>query len=147
MKTDASPRNKEQSSSVWVVILLAIVLTAIMLLSVAGGTLFRHITENRGGNMDRRASLSYVSARVMSADETGSVSVSEGSEGSVLTAGASVYFLKDGYLCEGKSEEDSDAARIAESSLFDVTLKDGLLSVTTDEGTREIYLHSQEADA
>lgn len=146
MNKDATPKKKgESNSSIWVVILLALVLTAIMLLAVAGGSMFDSITENRSGNMDRRAALSYVSARVLSSDEKNAVSVDEDEAGYVLHIGGKALFLKDGYLCEGTGRDDESADKVAKTDRFDVALNGRLLTVTTDEGSRELYLHSEEA--
>lgn len=141
MNRNATPGKAESRSSVWVVALLAIVLVSIMLLSVTGGILFRHITDNRKSNMDTRAALSYVSARVLSADEADGIKA----DGPVLRIGKSCIFLKDGYLYEGKSEDAPDAGKIAQTSVFDASLSGNMLTVRTDQGTREIYLHAEEA--
>lgn len=151
MSKNATPGRKESNSSVWVVILLAIVLVSIMLLSVAGGSIFRSISSNRSSNMNTRGALSYVSARVLSSDETGSVKAEDAGEGSVLTLKkgdkSSALFLKGGYLCEGKDLDDADARKIARTSKFTVSMDGNMLTVTTDEGSREIYLHSAGDDS
>lgn len=146
MNRNATPKKKgESNSSIWVVILLALVLTAIMLLAVAGGSMFDSITENRAGNMDRRAALSYVSARVLSSDEKNRISVEEDDSGWVLHIGDRALFLRDGFLCEGTGRDDEDARQVAKTARFDVAINGRLLTVTTDEGSRELYLHSEEA--
>lgn len=179
MNESAARKRKEGDSSIWVVILLALVLAAIMVLAVTGGTLFRHITVNRSANMDKRAALSYISSRVLAADQKDRIEVLQGEEGSVLRIGDVYLSLKDGYLCESDSPLDQEASggaassagaastsgvvssagtggsatsaagphvrQIARAGSFDLSLEDGLLTVTTDQGSREIYLHSEEA--
>lgn len=146
MKSGSFTRRWDSPSSVWVVVLLSAVLTAVMLLAGLGGALFRSVTDNRSANMNRRGTLSYVSARILAADETGVVHVEQGEDGSILTLGnGSVFYLEDGVLLEGKKAGDPEAEKIAQTSVFEVSLKDALLTVTTDEGCREIYLHSEAA--
>ena len=72
---NASDKREIDYSSLFVVALFAIMLIGIMVLSAVGGGLFDTITENRSANMNRRAALSYVTARITAADEVGAVTI------------------------------------------------------------------------
>lgn len=154
---NASDKREIDYSSLFVVALFAIMLIGIMVLSAVGGGLFDTITENRFANMNRRAALSYVTARITAADEAGAVRIDHASDGDVLIlsdpSGEKGYesriFLQDGYLVEALSASGSQVStepqKVAAAKEFSIVINGSVVSVTTEEGTRMICLHTGEA--
>ena len=144
-------------ASLFVVALFAIMLIGIMVLSAAAGSLFDSITTNRTANMNRRGALSYTASKILASDETGSLKVDQEDDRDVLVimdpSGEKKYetriWCEDGYLMEAivsDQTEDisSDPVQVAKAEQFEVSIEGQIASVTTEDGTRRIYLHSKE---
>ena len=138
---NASDKREIDYSSLFVVALFAIMLIGIMVLSAVGGGLFDTITENRSANMNRRAALSYVTARITAADEAGAVRIDHASDGDVL-------ILSDPSgeaLSASGSQVSTEPQKVAAAKEFSIEINGSVVSVTTEEGTRMICLHTGEA--
>ena len=151
-------RKEIDYASLFVVALFAIMLIGIMALSAISGGLFDSITENRSANMNRRGALSYIASKIMSSDETGSIHVEHTENGDVLMildpSGEKQYqtriWLEDGFLMESITSDQGislDPVKIAKTQQFQVSVDQNIISVTTDDGVRRIYLHSKEVSA
>lgn len=150
-------QQKADKTSLFVVVLFAVMLAGIMGFSAVGGGAFDAIWKNRSGNMKRRAVLSYVTAKILECDGKGAIAIEDQDNGSVLIISdpdesneiESRLYLKDGYLVEEVSSKTSgivsEPRRIAETQEFYVEADDHTVSVRTEDGTRRIYLHSKEA--
>jgi hypothetical protein len=151
-------RREIDYASLFVVALFAIMLVGIMALSAISGSLFDSITENRSANMNRRGALSYIASKIMACDETGSLQVEHAQDGDILMildpSGEKQYqtriWLEDGFLMESITSGQGislDPVKIARTQLFQVSIDQNIVSVTTDDGVRRIYLHAKEVSA
>jgi len=150
-------RREIDYASLFVVALFAIMLIGIMVLSAMAGSLFDSITENRTDNMNRRGALSYTASKIMASDENGALRVDQENGGDVLVimdpSGQRQHvtriWCEDGYLMESITSDKagsvaSDPVKVAKTSQFQVSVENGIASVTTEDGTRRIYLHAKE---
>lgn len=139
--------------------LFVLMLGCVLILAMFGARVYRALTENQSRNNAVRASLSYVAARLRTADQTGAVSVEPGPQGDALvladagedTGYETRIYVYDGQLMEeyaaSESSFDSAAAQaVARTDTFTVTMDGGLVSVTTDQGSIRVYLHTGEAE-
>lgn len=156
-------KRPEKSTPAFALALFVLMLGCILALAAMGGSLYGSLVENRRSNDARRASLSYVSAQLRAADESGAVSVRKGPEGDALVLAEPLsgsgyetrIYLYNGNLMEEYSEAGSalspkKAQSIAKTARFSAKIAPAgqmgnLISVTTGEGTVKVYLHSGEA--
>ena len=93
------------------------------------------------------------------ADQTGAVSVEPGPQGDALvladagedTGYETRIYVYDGQLMEEYAASESSfdpaaAQAVARTDTFTVTMDGGLVSVTTDQGSIRVYLHTGEAE-
>ena len=151
--SNGAEKKKDPSdlSSFFAVALFTIMLVAIMILSAFSGTLFEHININRLENINDRAALSYIAAHVTAVDDIGGVSLDKDKKtgGDILVLSGSngrntLLYLEDGYLMEF-NRDGKGAEKVAAISKFEVSIENSIVTVTTDQGTRLIYLHAGEA--
>ena len=159
-QTTERSRREIDYASLFVVALFAIMLIGIMVLSAMAGSLFDSITENRTENMNRRGALSYTASKILSSDEKGSLKVEQEDGGDVLVIMDPSHernfltriWCEDGYLMESITSDQagsiaSDPVKVAKTSQFQVSIDNGIATVTTEDGTRRIYLHSKEVSS
>lgn len=125
-----------------------------MLLAMAGfgGTLYSRIAAARAANEGTRAALSYVAAHLRAADSEDAVSVAVGPQGDALIlrdeAGYETrIYLYDGTLREEYAEPDApfapeEAQTVAQTSRFAVARQGSVFTVTADQGTVRVALHT-----
>jgi|GEM_PF-2514312 len=146
-----------ESSAGFVMALFALMLLVILGVSALSGRMYERITESRAANMQARSTLAYVSTRIALSDEEGTLSVEEGEHGDVLVINEPYVnngyetrlYLSDGYLVEEYTPDDVEDAqtvlqKVAPCTSFSVTIDGRLATVTCDEGTRQIYVHTGE---
>ena len=139
--------------------LFVLMLGCVLVLAAFGAQVYRALTENQSRNNGVRASLSYVAARLRAADEDGAVSILPGPQGDALiladtgeeTGYETRIYVFDGQLMEEYTACQSDfdpsmAQAVARTDTFVVEMESGLVSVTTDQGTVRVYLHTGEAE-
>jgi hypothetical protein len=135
-------------------ILLFSVFVVVDLLALAAGTSsYGSITSMQATNDARIMSLGPIMSSVRANDTIGGVEYANGPEGQVLVLVQSdvkgTYetriYLYEGkilqeYALEGTPYTPNKATVLAESSTFDFSYENGLLTVTTDAGTAKIAL-------
>ncbi len=139
--------------------LFVLMLGCVLILAVFGAQVYRALTETQSRNNAVRASLSYVAACLLAADEDRAVSVKPGPQGDALiladagqdTGYETRIYVYDGQLMEEYAEKQSDfdpasAQAVARTDTFTVMVDGPLVSVTTDQGTVRVYLHAGEAE-
>ena len=135
------------------VLLLCVFFVALLLALIAGVAVYRHVSDTQNANVSRREGVELIANIVRANDAKGAVATGEGPEGKSLV---SVENLDSGtyetrlYLHKGKIVQEyslsgtaytpAKASEVTESSRFDFTYGDGLLAVTTDQGTCEVAL-------
>lgn len=145
------------NSHIFPITLFSIFFTAILILVSAGSTIYVALVDGQVNNNETRSSLSYLSARLKSADAQASVKLSKGPEGDSVVMSeydedGNVYetriYLYNGYLCEEYSFADTpvspeSAARIAKTDSFTITLiRDNLLEFSTQHGETRVALRN-----
>lgn len=139
--------------------LFVLMLGCVLMLAVFGAQVYGALTMSQNRNKAVRAGLSYVAARLHAADEVRAVSVETGPQGDALvladvgedTGYETRIYVYDGQLMEEYAEKQRDldpssAQPVAATDTFSVTLDGGLVTVTTDQGTIRVFLHTGEED-
>ncbi len=137
--------------------LFVLMLGCVLMLAVFGAQVYGALTQSQNRNKAVRASLSYVAARLRAADETGAVSIKPGPQGDALilsdigtdTGYETRIYVYDGQLVEEYTAEQNEydpasAQAVAQTDTFAVTRDGSLCTVTTDQGTVRVYLHTGE---
>lgn len=142
--------------------LFGIILLAVLILVTVGTQVYKMVVEAQVDSDERRAGLSYLSARVRAADVKDSVLLREGPEGTALVlleedSDGSVYetriYLYEGRLVEeyamagGEFSPDNAVAVAETESFLPVFTRDNLLEITTDQGTVKAALRTVDAGA
>lgn len=135
------------------VLLLTVFFTAMLTALITGVFVYRHISEVQQENVARREGLDLIANIVRANDATDSVAAGEGPEGRSLviveTLDSGTYetrlYLYEGkivqeYSLQGASYTPAKASTVTESETFSFAYSDGILSITTDQGTREVAL-------
>ncbi|SDB21475.1 DUF4860 domain-containing protein [Eubacterium oxidoreducens] len=150
-------RKKIHSASISMLILYGILIVALLFLTMAGCRLYTVFTDKRLANEQKRATLSYLQAKVASLDAQGAITIEDGPEKCsdmlVLAEGETQYetriFVYNGQLMElfTKTTASTDiqlAEVITSEEEFEMELNaDGsLLRVETSQGTAMMAIRS-----
>ena len=132
--------------------LYLVLLGTVLALAAVGGRLYGVLSDSRAANDARRASLTYVTARLRAADAADAVTVAQGPHGDVLVlADGSGYetrlYVYNGALVEEYAAENTDfmpaaAEKVAETKTFTVVQNGVQYIITTDDGEAHVTLHS-----
>lgn len=139
--------------------LFVLMLGCVLVLAVFGAQVYGALTVSQNRNKAVRASLSYVAARLRSTDEVQAVTVEPGPQGDALvlsdvgedTGYETRIYVYDGQLMEEYAQEqsafDPSAAQpIARTGSFTVRVDGSLVTVTTDQGTVRVFMHTGEGN-
>ena len=134
-------------------LLLAVFFVALLLALIAGVSVYTHVTNVQNSNNEQRESLGVIVNTVRANDATGAIARGKGPEGDALVIEEStqsgtyetrVYSyggqILQEYSLAGSAYTPEKASVLAESGTFDFAYSDGVLSVTTDQGTAEVAL-------
>lgn len=135
------------------VLLLCVFFVALLLALIAGVAVYRHVSDTQNANVSRREGVELIANIVRANDAKGAVATGQGPEGKSLvivenldsgTYETRLYLYKgkivQEYSLSGTAYTPAKASEVTESSRFDFTYGDGLLTVTTDQGTCEVAL-------
>lgn len=132
--------------------LYLVLLGTVLALAAVGGRLYGVLSDSRAANDARRASLTYVTARLRAADAAGAVRIENGPRGDALVlADGSGYetrlYIYNGALVEEYAAENTDfmpatAEKVAETKTFTVVQDGAQYIITTDDGEAHVTLHS-----
>lgn len=153
-----SSQGRRLNSAPFSLALFVLMLGCVLLLAMFGAQVYGALTQSQNRNKAVRASLSYVAARLRTADEAGAVSVEPGPQGDALilsdigadTGYETRIYVYDGQLVEEYTAEQNEydpasAQAVAQTDTFTVEKDGNLFTVTTDRGTVRVYLHTGEA--
>lgn len=137
--------------------LYLVLLGTVLALAAVGGRLYGVLSDSRAVNDARRASLTYVTARLRAADTAGAVRIEQGPEGDALVLDDGSGYVTRLYAYHGALVEEyaaentvympAAAEKAAVTSSFSVTRDGAQYIVTTDDGEARVTLHSAgEAD-
>lgn len=148
-------RKKGDSSHVFTALLFALFIITLLFAITAGTTVYRSLYETSSAADDSRLGVNLVANTVRANDETDAVAAGQGPEGQSLVLvehlASGTYetrlYLYQGYVVEEYSLEDAAytperASKIVESDTFSFAYANGLLTVTTSQGTADIALRS-----
>ncbi len=134
-------------------LLLAVFFVALLLSLIAGVTVYKHISDLQNESNAQREGLGLIINTVRANDATAAIAQGEGPEGKSLvivehaTSGTyeTRFYRHDGkilqeYSLAGSAYTPEKASKVAESATFDFSYTDGLLSISTDQGTAEVAL-------
>ena len=132
--------------------LYLVLLGTVLALAAVGGRLYGILSDSRAANDARRASLTYVTARLRAADAAGAVRIEQGpnSDALVLTDGSGYetrLYIYNGALVEEYAAENTVymptvAEKVAETKTFTVVQDGAQYIITTDDGEAHVTLHS-----
>ncbi|WP_455500823.1 DUF4860 domain-containing protein [Gemmiger sp.] len=132
--------------------LYLVLLGTVLTLAAVGGRLYGLLSDSRAANDARRASLTYVTARLRAADSADAVRVESRPEGDVLVLDdGSGYetrlYAYHGALVEEYAAVNSDympatAEKVADTHTFTVVQDGARYIITTDDGEAHVTLHS-----
>lgn len=134
-------------------LLLCVFFIALLLALIAGVTVYRHVSDAQAANVSHREGIELICNIVRANDAKGAVAVGDGPEGKLLvivqnldsgTYETRLYLYKGSivqeYRLTGTKYTPSKASKVTESSSFAFTYDNGLLTVSTDQGTCEVAL-------
>ncbi len=135
------------------ILLLCVFFLTLLLALIAGITVYRHVSDTQAANVARREGVELIANIVRANDAKGAVATGQGPEGKSLVIvenlDSGVYetrlYLYKGkivqeYSLSGTAYTPAKASEVTESSRFDFSYDNGLLSITTDQGSCEIAL-------
>ncbi len=141
-------------------LLLAVFFSALLMALTCGVNVYRKVSDIQTANSSMREGLELIQNLVRSNDASESIAFGDGPEGRSLVI---VQHLDSGtyetrvYLHEGRIVQEyslagsaytpDKASVICSSNTFSFSYEDGLLSVSTDQGTAEIALRSLQGGA
>ena len=130
------------------VLLLCVFFVALLLALIAGVAVYRHVSDAQNDNVSRREGVELIANIVRANDAKGAVATGQGPEGKSLVIvenlGSGTYetrlYLYKGkivqeYSLAGTAYTPAKASEVTESSRFDFSYTDGLLTITTDQCT------------
>lgn len=141
----------------YVTALLALLAAGFILLVLFGAGVYLGSVSSQENNDNSRAVLAYLSTAARAYDESGSISVRQGPQSDCLVFSETAdgyerrIYTYDGELLEEYVQSGSDYAPenaqvIGKTDSFDIeTVKDGLVSVSTDCGSVLLHMRSEEA--
>ena len=135
------------------VLLLCVFFVALLLALIAGVAVYRHVSDMQSANVQRREGVELIANIVRANDAQGAVASGEGPEGKSLvivekldsgTYETRLYLYKgkivQEYSQQGTAYTPAKASTVTDSKSFDFTYGNGLLTVTTDQGSCEVAL-------
>lgn len=151
-KHDATKRDR---SHVFTAILFALFLITLLFAITAGTNVYRSLHETADAADNARLGVNLIANTVRANDSIDSVAAGTGPEGQSLVLREHLssgdyetrLYLYDGYVVQeyslaGAAYTPDRATQIVESSQFSYTYANGLLSITTDQGTADVALRS-----
>ena len=162
MSTNRSLRGARERDSgrIFTVILFSIFVISLLLAIYAGTGIYRSIASTRDTSDATRLGLNLIANNVHATDATGGIAAGTGPEGRSLvlvehldsgTYETRIYLYQgnvvEEYALAGAAYTPAKAAKIASSSQFSYTYENGLLIVTTDQGSIDIALRTMQAGA
>lgn len=138
-------------------LLLAVFFIALLLALITGVSVYRSISTNQMQDNAAREGVGLICNVVRANDATGSVAVGKGPEGKSLVIEEKLdsgTFETRFYLYNGKIVQEyslastkytpEKASEVIDSTTFDFSYSNGLLSLYTDQGTAEVALRNMQ---
>lgn len=136
-------------------LLFALFVVTLLLATMAGTSVYRAVYKTGAEADEYRASLGLLVNIIKSNDTYNTVSVGQGPEGPALvlteTIGTAEYetriYLLNGslyqdYVIPGSDFNTSMAVKVADTNVFEFDYTNGVLTVTTDQGSVGVYLRT-----
>ena len=133
---------------------------ALLLALFSGATVYKNISDSTAKTNDARVGAGLVCNAIRANDAKGVVAVGEGPEGRSLVIRETLatgsyetrFYLYEGnvvqeYSLAGSGYTPEKATEVTASDTFDFSYSDGLLAVTTDQGTAEVALRYMQGGA
>lgn len=152
-EVSAESNAERKHRKVFPLLLFCVFFIALLLALIAGVTVYRLVSDVQAANVSHREGIELICNIVRANDAKGAVAVGDGPEGKSLaivqnldsgTYETRLYLYKGSivqeYSLAGTEYTPSKASKVTESSSFAFTYDNGLLTVTTDQGTCEVAL-------
>lgn len=148
--------SQKSSTRILMLVFLAILLMALVL----GVTVYKNVANIQIEGDQSRLGKQVLANEVHSDDGLGTIQINEGPEGPALVAIEDLdigtyetrIYLSNGVIVQEYSDAESPydptkAVKLANSSKFDLTYNNGLLTIATDQGTTCVALRSRQGGA
>ena len=156
--TQGAPSNEKGAGArrAFPTLLLAAFFAALLLAMISGVTVYKAVSADQQASSAQREGAGLICNVVRANDSKGAIAQGQGPEGKSLVV---VEPLDSGtyetrfYLYEGKVVQEYSLAgsgytpEVTVSDTFDFSYSDGLLAVTTDQGTAEVALRYMQGGA
>lgn len=148
--------SQKSSTRILMLVFLAILLIALVL----GVTVYKNVATIEMSADEGRLGKQVIANVVRSDDGIGTIKIGKGPEGPSLVAVENIesgsyetrIYLTEGtivqeYTFAGSPYNPSNAVKLANSSRFDLSYNDGLLTILTDQGATSVALRSMQGGA
>ena len=152
-KVSARSNTERKHRKLFPLLLFCVFFIALLLALIAGVTVHRHVSDVQVANVSRREGIELICNIVRANDAKGAIAAGDGPEGKLLvivqnldsgTYETRLYLYKGSivqeYRLTGTKYTPSKASKVTKSSSFAFTYDNGLLTVSTDQGTCEVAL-------
>ena len=154
---DIEEEQKLSAKRVFPSVILGVFFVAMLLALISGVLVYQSISDNTANANTAREGAGLICNAVHANDAEGAVAQGQGPEGKSLVilekVGSDTYetrfYLSDGKLVQeysiaGSPYTPENASVVTSTKSFDFSYSDGLLTVTTDQGTAKAALRSLE---
>lgn len=138
-------------------LLMLVFFSMLLIALITGVTVYKRVADVQLATNEDRLAMQLIGNYVHANDSRGSIKVGQGPEGRSLVLLERLdsgnyetrIYLYNGsivqeYALEGAAYTPAKATELVESSTFSFTYSNGLLSITTDQGTSDIALRSEQ---
>ncbi|MGN0035338.1 MAG: DUF4860 domain-containing protein [Coriobacteriales bacterium] len=156
---EASGPKGTRARRVLPIVLCLLFVLALLAALMAGSAIYRSVLAQKNSVDDSRVALSLLSGYVRANDTAGAVGQSQGPEGPSLVLAESdqtdtyetrIYLYEGAimqeYAIAGSPYSPQTATRVVDSNTFSFDYRDGLLTLSCDQGTARVALRSVQED-
>lgn len=158
MASQASSRIEGKSASrysYFTIILFALISIGLLIALLFGTVIYKNVNTSRIQADRERSGIAVIANAIRYGDNVNAVKLGNGPEGRSLvieeSAPSGVYevrfYLSDGEIVQEYSRQDSPydpskASKISDSKVFDASIDDGMVDITTDQGDISVALRT-----
>lgn len=153
-------RRGNKSQGMFLGILLVFFFVLLLVALSSGVTVYRNVANTQANSVDAKLGLSLISNLVRSTDAADAVASADGPEGKALvlveridsgTYETRIYLyhgsIVQEYALANAAYTPEKATELLASSVFEFSYENGVLSITTDQGTSHVALRSEQGSA
>lgn len=160
MATIRDDKFGKSHNNLFVGILMLVILAILLIALVTGVTIYQRVAGIQMQTNQDRLGAQFLANNVRSLDETNSVWVGSGPEGKSLVLmeyldtgnfETRIYLYKgnivEEYAVAGTPYDPGKSVKLSRSSKFDLSYKNGLITITTEQGSTDVALRYMQGGA